>query len=118
MASHLDYAQLSGRTYFRTFENRTRIEESGWTEVSWTRDDPITGFSAGVYRKGNDVVISFTGSNESLWKDFVHANIPAGLGMVSSQVQQAMVFVLETIKQYKDTPGMRPKGVRDICHLN
>lgn len=26
--------------------------------------------------------------------------------MVSSQVQQAMVFVLETIKQYKDTPGI------------
>jgi hypothetical protein len=28
----------------------------GFTEVQWLRDDTITGFSAGVYKKGNVLI--------------------------------------------------------------
>ncbi len=44
MATYLDNAQLSGRTYNRTKENRTRIEESGCAEVDWIDDDSDKGF--------------------------------------------------------------------------
>jgi Ca2+-binding RTX toxin-like protein len=94
MADLLDYAQLSGRVYFRTDENRTPIP-NGWTELSWIGDDPNTGFSAGAYRKGNEVVISFTGSNESLIKDFRVANIPAAKGSGSPQILQSMTYVMQ-----------------------
>lgn len=52
----------------------------------WQRDDAITGFSAGAYRNGNEVVISFAGTNETAWKDFLVANIPAGIGLSSAQL--------------------------------
>jgi hypothetical protein len=96
MTTLLDYAQLSGRVYNRTDENRTPLT-GGWSELQWLKDNPITGFSAGVYRKGNDVVISFAGTNESLLKDFDVANIPAGLGLGSPQIFQAAKLVLDVM---------------------
>ena len=47
MATHLEYAQLSGRVYNRTDENRLPVPDD-WSEMTWRSDDPITGFSAGV----------------------------------------------------------------------
>ena len=86
MADKLDYALLSGRVYYRTPVNRTRLEGSGWTELKWLANDSITGFSAGVYQKDNEIVIAFAGTDETLWKDFVVGNIPAGLGLGSAQI--------------------------------
>ena len=85
MAELLQYAQLAGRVYNRTPENRTPVPD-GWSELSWQKDDGVSGFSAGAYRKGNEVVISFTGTNETMWKDFAVANIPAGGGLSSGSV--------------------------------
>ncbi|MDP2976853.1 MAG: hypothetical protein Q8N45_11665, partial [Anaerolineales bacterium] len=97
MAELLQYAQLAGRVYNRTPENRTPVPD-GWSELNWQKDDGVSGFSAGAYRKGNEVVISFTGTNETMWKDFAVANIPAGWGLSSAQITQAMTFVLDTMK--------------------
>ena len=33
--------------------------------------DTVTGFSAGVYKSGNDIVISYTGTNERQVADFI-----------------------------------------------
>ena len=101
MPELLIYAQLAGHVYKRTEENRIPVP-SGWRELQWNADDSITGFSAGAYRNGNEVIIAFTGTNESLWKDFVIANIPAGFGQGSLQITQAVAFVMKVIH---DNPG-------------
>ena len=73
-----EYAQLSNRVYFRTTRNRTPAPvESGWTELKWIQDVGLTGFSAGVYRKGNDIVVSYTGTNDGKVADTVFGNLPA-----------------------------------------
>ena len=59
MVSELEYAQLAGRVYNATEVNRLPVP-LGWVEEIWI-PDTSTGFSAGVYRKGDEVVISFTG---------------------------------------------------------
>ncbi len=47
-----EYAQLSARTYDRTAENKMTLP-TDITEVHWQDDDPNSGFSAGVYKKGS-----------------------------------------------------------------
>ena len=98
MATLTDYAQISGRVYQRTQNNRM-YRPDGFTELQWLRDDPITGFSAGVYKKGNEIVIGFTGTNESLIKDFLVANIPAGAGLGTPQIAQAAKLVLKVMAE-------------------
>jgi hypothetical protein len=58
MTSELDYALLANRVYTRSLLNRTPLV-SGWQELEWLTDDPDTGFSAGAYLRGNELVISF-----------------------------------------------------------
>ena len=53
----------------RTYDadpDTNRTGTIGWTERPWIRDgdSPLTGFSAGAYRLGSDVVIAYTGTNE------------------------------------------------------
>lgn len=98
MTSELDYALLANRVYTRSLLNRTPLV-SGWQELEWLTDDPDTGFSAGAYLRGNELVISFTGTNEDRVKDFVAANIPAGLGLGSEQILQAMIFAARIISE-------------------
>ena len=99
MTELLDFVQIAGRVYQRTDENRMSVPE-GYVELQWQRDDSLTGFSAGVYKKGDEIVIGFTGSNEELLKDFAVANIPAGLGLSSAQITQAATLVLDVMKAY------------------
>jgi Ca2+-binding RTX toxin-like protein len=96
MTTLTDYAQISGRVYQRTQRNRMDVP-NGFTEVQWMRDDAITGFAAGVYKKGNEVVIGFTGTNEGQGLDFLLANIPAGAGLGSAQITQAVNLVLDVM---------------------
>lgn len=101
MSTLTDYAQISGRVYRRTDENRMHVPD-GFTEVQWLRDDTITGFSAGVYKKGNEIVIGFTGTNEGQGLDFLLANIPAGAGLGSPQITQAVMLVLKVMAENPD----------------
>jgi hypothetical protein len=100
MTDRLIYAQLSGRVYDRKDKNRMDIPDD-WDEQTWLPDDSITGFSAGSYRKGNEVVIAFAGTNE-IFKDFSVANIPAVLGLSSAQLTQAMTFTMNVMR---NNPG-------------
>ena len=104
MPSTNDYAFLSNRVYFRTPENRTIVPvDSGWVEKQWTRDQALTGFSAGVYQKGNEIVVAYTGTNDRRIADFVFGNIPAATGLYpSDQVWAAMELYL---KIARDNPA-------------
>jgi Lipase (class 3) len=99
MATEIEYAELANRVYARTSLNRTPVP-LGWTEQRWI-PDTLSGFSAGVYKKGNEIVISFTGTNEGKAVDFLLANVPIGIGATSSQVIEAM-------KLYFDVKAANP----------
>ncbi|QMT40970.1 lipase family protein [Neisseria shayeganii] len=99
MLTEKEYAQLAARTYDRTGANKITLP-TDIEEIHWQDDDPKSGFSAGVYQKGNQIVIAFTGSNETLIKDFSVANIPSALGSNNAQIMQAVHLVLETLKQH------------------
>ena len=101
MATLQEYAQLSTRVYSRTQVNRIPIP-TGWTELSYIGNNQFSGLSAGVYRNGDEIVIAFTGTNESAVWDFAVANIPAAVSIPSAQVTEAMMLYLETKQQYPD----------------
>lgn len=95
MASNLEYAQLATHVYARSDENRTPLTD-GWAQISRQEDD-TWGFSAGAYQKGNEIVISFAGTNEAVdWA----SNIPAGIGLGAFQVTEALDFVLGVMAQH------------------
>ena len=97
MPTPQEYAQLSNAAYGRTDENRTPIA-TGWIEErSWIKDVAFTGFSAGVYIKGNDIVIAYAGTNEAKIADTAFGNIPAFTGLPSPQVWEAMKLYLKVL---------------------
>ena len=100
MPSAIEYGQLSGRVYRRQDANRTLLPV-GWTDVELLPDRP-SGFSAGVFRNGNEIVIAYTGTNEKAVADYGAGNIPAGLGLPSVQVIEAMKLYLNV---KRDNPG-------------
>ena len=75
MATVIEYAEIAARVYNKTNFNRIDVP-TGWTELEWQSDMP-DGFSAGVYKKSNEIVIGFTGTNEKQIIDFAAVNIQA-----------------------------------------
>ncbi len=92
MVDTIDYALLATRVYAASFDNRTGVP-AGWTELTWQADYNSSGFSAGAYRQGSEVVIAYTGTNQTL--DWFLGNT-AGLGLLPApQVFDAMRFYLD-----------------------
>jgi Ca2+-binding RTX toxin-like protein len=92
MVDTIDYALLATRVYAASFDNRTGVP-AGWTELTWQADYNSSGFSAGAYRQGSEVVIAYTGTNQTL--DWFLGNT-AGLGLLPApQVFEAMRFYLD-----------------------
>ena len=91
-----EYAQFSGIVYAKTQPNRLPIP-SGWVEERPWQADTLLGFSAGVYKKGSEIVISYTGTNGEFQGalDYLVANGPAGIGTFSLQVMAAINLYLE-----------------------
>jgi len=100
VATKFEYAQLAARVYARSDSNRVPIP-AGWTESDWI-SDLGDGFSAGTYKKGGEMVISFTGTNE--FTDFIGANIPLATGGYAQQLVDAVIYY-ENVKAAN--PGMR-----------
>ena len=75
MADERDYALLSDSAYKKAPENTIDPEVSGWKKVESVPDHIFTGFSAGVYEKGSEIVIAFAGTDEVT--DYLFANLPA-----------------------------------------
>lgn len=103
MADKLDYALLANRVYRRPDENKIDLPAE-WKELAWFDDDAITGYSSGVYQRNGEIVISFTGTNEAKLVDFAFANIPAGGGIASPQVVQAMKLVMQVMAAHPGAP--------------
>lgn len=86
-----EYALLALRVYKKPdFDQRGPLPP-GWDVIEENPDDTL-GFSVGAYRKTgtSEIVISFTGTNGAM--DWVTGNVPAGLGLVSSQLIEAIRF--------------------------
>ncbi len=96
MATREQCAQMSGAVYDRTDEN-SMFAPNGWTEQIWLPDDAITGFSAGVYFNGTEVVVAFTGTNEGQVADFVFGNIPAALELSGPAGPPAAAVVFDVM---------------------
>ena len=62
MATVEDYARLSAVVYAKTERNLIR-EGSDWQQLDLVRDQPLTGFAAGVFRhRGTgEIVIGHAG---------------------------------------------------------
>lgn len=99
MADKLDYALLANRVYRRPEENKINLPAE-WQELAWYDDHLISGYSAGVYQGSGEIVISFTGTNEAKLEDFALANLPAGVGIISTQVIQAMKLVMQVMSAH------------------
>ena len=89
MPTDQEYSQLSTRAYAASSENRAPVP-AGWAELEWIPDRSYYGFSAGVYKKGNDIVVAYTGTNQA--SDWGWANIIVGVGGPSPQVIEAMLL--------------------------
>jgi hypothetical protein len=53
--TNIDLELLATRVYAGSGINRTPVPE-GWTELVWQADVQNTGFSAGAYQNGNQIV--------------------------------------------------------------
>lgn len=101
----------------RDTSNQAPIPE-GWSIVSFDESGSgkevsswsSSGFSARAYQKGNEIVISYSGTetgenggfNSGSRSDFAHGNIPLAVGMYAEQAYQAALFY-EKIKE--NCPG-------------
>ncbi len=66
---------------------------NGWTEIAYSPDYNFSGFSAGAYKNGNQIVISYTGTNDKV--DWLYGNSAATGLLPSQQVYEAMRFFLD-----------------------
>lgn len=96
MATTKDCAQLALRVYDVNPNNRVGLP-SGWTGDTYP-DDPASGFSYGIFENVNEVVISYTGTNEGV--DWL-ANAGNGSGLGSDQLKEAALVAARVIEQYK-----------------
>jgi hypothetical protein len=103
MATQQEYAQLSLYVYNVTGldNNRPNLPSTDWTVLEYHPDDSI-GFSYGIFKNQTtgEVVVSYTGTNEKQVADFLLANLPAGLGLSSLQVNAAARIAASVIDTY------------------
>ncbi len=113
MATVSEYAQLSARAYVldRSPANRPFIP-LGWEALDETRVSP-SGFQAGVYTNGREIVIAFCGTsgfevfNDSNARADWANNLQLALGGLGEQMREAVrVAALPEC----DTPRRRDQG--------
>ena len=104
MATKEQTAQLSLYVYNiqrnANRDNRPNLP-TAWERLKYQPDDLI-GFSYGVFKNTStgEVVVAYTGTNEKQAVDFLLANIPAGFGLSSLQVNAAARVAAEAIAVY------------------
>jgi trimeric autotransporter adhesin len=104
MATKEQMAQLSLYVYNiqadAEQDNRPNLP-AGWVRLSYQPDD-LVGFSYGIFKNAltGEIVVAYTGTNEKQAVDFLLANIPAGLGLSSLQVNAAARVAAEAISTY------------------
>ena len=112
MTSLIDYALMAGASYISNRDPKNQFPDpQGWTSFFHVPNNPdfpkfttASGFEAISFTKGNEIVISYAGTDfSSLSTDFFYGNIPLALGNLSDQLRQAADYYLQ-IKQFN--PGV------------
>ncbi len=94
MATPIEYALLAGASYYdaRAELNRFPLPQY-WSVLSRIPQDGLTGFEASAFKKGAEIVIAFTGTDQL--SDWTSANMPLAFGLPSNQLRQAADYYLE-----------------------
>jgi len=99
MVTDIDYAQMAGAAYV---SNRSKVNRfpipAGWNSLPLHPTNP-SGFEAVSFKRGNEIVISFAGTNNKL--DWI-ANSGLATGFGSEQLYQAAVYYLQVKALYPD----------------
>jgi len=124
MATTQEYAQLSLYVY-NIGEggnplNRPDLPQ-GWTRLEYHPDN-LLGLSYGVFQRSgtNEIVLAYTGSNETLTVDYAFTNLPAGLGLPSAQIPAAALIYQQVKEKYGSniTLSARVRQFSHPCHPN
>ena len=92
-------ARLAFQAYTPKPENS--ILPEGWSPLSTVRGDG--GFSGSVFGSGNEIVVSFRGTDLGLaafTADFWYGNIPAARGAYSPQISEAIKLIADVQAAY------------------
>jgi hypothetical protein len=95
----------------------TRYPQSNVPNRAYWQDG-ASGFEAAAYVKGNEIVISFAGTdfdNEKV-ADFIKTNIPIGAGKVTDQLKYSAEFVERVQKAMRDDPALQGKTLTLTGH--
>jgi len=95
MPTKVEYALMSAAVYRSSAENLVYLPN--WS-IELQVPQSGNNFGANAYKNGNEIVIAFRGTDEMI-ADFAYANIPAGLGLPSSQVEDALAFYVQVRQQ-------------------
>lgn len=93
MATEIEYALMAGRVYQSTRATINwlpDLQSLGWTKF-FLQQEP-SGFEAVAFQKGNEIVISFSGTGSAVdwW-----ANAGGFFGVTSEQLEQAADYYLQ-----------------------
>lgn len=100
MAFDYEYALLSGAAYFSQRHANNRIPApQGWDRLPDGYDyDPTSGFEAVAYRKGDEIVIAFAGTDQ--WKDWLSNFVLFASPWAAAQLEKAAAFYASIRQQY------------------
>ncbi|MEF8794505.1 lipase family protein [Thiohalorhabdus sp.] len=103
MVSNLEYAQLSQLAYGgedATLQSMG-LQEKGWGRTGLARSNPESGFFGEAFRKGDEVVIAYRGTEpwSDLYKDLLTTDGKIALGLEDPQFVDALEFA----KNVQDT---------------
>ena len=91
-----DCALMAGQVYLSTRTNINKLPvPNGWAEVPLSHVSLSTGFEAGAFVKGNQVVISYAGTYPGDLAGDNAANLGLGTGVGSIQLIQAAQYYLQ-----------------------
>ena len=110
MPSNAEYALMAGRAYQSTRDeiNRFPVPE-GWNEPIDKRKVLPSGFEAGYFIRGNEIVISFAGTGPEILNPDWLANFGLTLGSGATQLDEAAAC--------HSTPGTARKSGAKGCSV-
>lgn len=89
---------VNGNPLVRSKLNALPLPGPEWTKIS----ERVTGsgFMAKAFRNSEtgEVVVSYAGTTQENLLDWILGNVPAGVGVYSVQVEEAIAFYLDVLK--------------------
>jgi hypothetical protein len=96
MATDIEYALMAGASYISTRPDVNKFPVPvGWTERRDKREsDPVSGFEATYFTKGDEIVISFAGTDPKDKSGDLVADLWLAGGSIHEQLRQAADYYL------------------------